>query len=219
VTLVRKTFGCPTRICASHLCSTIISPHVPTMNEASQPSPGSRPTAEEIKHRLQQRKKRNTISCFPCRTRKVKCNKLLPCDTCTKRGHPDLCSYDQPASTGQAQETSRAPTGRPLSLQRDTAVPSSSRTSDPDNEGRKSLPPTPRTRDAVSSNYLSTPVVAPSSATYPEIEDSRSNVENGIMPILGLRDAPSAYPFHPVESQSSKFDMYNTLPSDREIVK
>ncbi|KAK1641482.1 hypothetical protein BDP81DRAFT_419049, partial [Colletotrichum phormii] len=33
-------------------------------------------------------------SCVPCRERKVKCDKELPCSTCDKRGHPDLCEYE-----------------------------------------------------------------------------------------------------------------------------
>lgn len=35
----------------------------------------------------------NPRSCLPCRERKVRCNKQLPCLTCEKRGHPDLCDY------------------------------------------------------------------------------------------------------------------------------
>ncbi|OBR05624.1 Fungal specific transcription factor [Colletotrichum higginsianum IMI 349063] len=40
----------------------------------------------------------NPKSCLPCRERKVKCDKKLPCSTCDKRGHPDLCDYDDKTS-------------------------------------------------------------------------------------------------------------------------
>lgn len=44
-------------------------------------------------------------SCLPCRERKVRCDKQLPCLTCEKRGHPDLCDYE--SSTGQSPGTQR----------------------------------------------------------------------------------------------------------------
>lgn len=50
--------------------------------------------------RLRQRKQRRVTSCFPCRDRKVNCDKGQPCDTCKERKHPDLCSYDRVPSIG-----------------------------------------------------------------------------------------------------------------------
>jgi hypothetical protein len=32
-------------------------------------------------------------ACYPCKKRKVKCDNTLPCQTCQKREHPNLCSY------------------------------------------------------------------------------------------------------------------------------
>lgn len=37
---------------------------------------------------------RSRKSCLPCRERKVRCDKELPCSTCKKRDHPDLCAYE-----------------------------------------------------------------------------------------------------------------------------
>ncbi|PTB39101.1 uncharacterized protein TrAFT101_008098 [Trichoderma asperellum] len=39
------------------------------------------------------RRFRAAKACYPCRRRKVKCNFGQPCDSCTIRGHPDLCNY------------------------------------------------------------------------------------------------------------------------------
>jgi hypothetical protein len=36
---------------------------------------------------------RQAISCFPCRTRKLKCNGQKPCTQCTRRGGDDGCNY------------------------------------------------------------------------------------------------------------------------------
>ena len=37
------------------------------------------------------RKTRGLRSCFPCRHRKVRCDGHVPCASCVKRGHRELC--------------------------------------------------------------------------------------------------------------------------------
>ncbi|TVY32581.1 hypothetical protein LSUB1_G007782 [Lachnellula subtilissima] len=51
---------------------------------------------KEIRQLLHKRTKRARTSCYPCRTRKVKCDKGLPCENCSKRGYPELCSFTGP---------------------------------------------------------------------------------------------------------------------------
>ena len=47
-------------------------------------SPGRRPS-----------KKRKVLSCYACRNRKMKCDRLYPvCSRCQKSGRPDQCTYD-----------------------------------------------------------------------------------------------------------------------------
>ncbi|KAK4635947.1 Fusarisetin A cluster transcription factor fsa6 [Fulvia fulva] len=36
---------------------------------------------------------RETLTCNPCRSRKLKCDKDIPCSSCTKRGEAEACSY------------------------------------------------------------------------------------------------------------------------------
>ncbi|KAL2860752.1 putative C6 transcription factor [Aspergillus lucknowensis] len=43
------------------------------------------------------RKARQPKACYPCHTRKVKCDRNLPCDGCVKRDHAELCSYERPS--------------------------------------------------------------------------------------------------------------------------
>ncbi|KAK8107275.1 uncharacterized protein PG998_009288 [Apiospora kogelbergensis] len=45
-----------------------------------------------------EKRNRPPVSCEPCRTRKLKCNRSLPCDTCNKRGKSSLCVYAPNAS-------------------------------------------------------------------------------------------------------------------------
>jgi hypothetical protein len=42
------------------------------------------------------RKVRDPKACYACHRRKVKCDRNLPCDSCVKRDHPELCSYERP---------------------------------------------------------------------------------------------------------------------------
>lgn len=49
-----------------------------------------------IRHK---RKAREPKACYPCHTRKVKCDRNLPCDGCVKRDHAGLCSYERPSKT------------------------------------------------------------------------------------------------------------------------
>ncbi|KAI5288396.1 hypothetical protein KEM54_005240 [Ascosphaera aggregata] len=47
------------------------------------------------------RKAREPKACYPCHTRKVKCDRKLPCEGCVKRDHTDLCTYERPTKKRQ----------------------------------------------------------------------------------------------------------------------
>ncbi|KAF7895848.1 hypothetical protein EAF00_005863 [Botryotinia globosa] len=59
----------------------------------------------------QRRKKNNKTSCYPCRTRKVKCDRCHPCKNCSIRGYSELCSFAETvaceSSSHNAVATSR----------------------------------------------------------------------------------------------------------------
>lgn len=70
------------------------------------------------------RKARKARVCFPCRQRKVKCDRGTPCQRCIDREHPELCSYQQTpktrpldpnllSSSADASARALAPEGRP----------------------------------------------------------------------------------------------------------
>ncbi len=185
---------------------------------------------EENRERLRQRKKRRTISCFPCRDRKVKCDKSQPCNTCIQRSHPDLCTYEKGVggpSTGYESLGSHispsfgvtSPTS-PACVQlpaNDYSQHSESRTID-NSIGMTIL-------KATSSSIVQAPFLGehaiPSFARAQADSNGISigggdNVEGGLLPILGIWDTGT-----PVEASSTdglgKF--YEGLPSDREIIK
>ncbi|CAI7663727.1 unnamed protein product [Penicillium glandicola] len=53
-----------------------------------------------------EKRNRPPLSCEPCRTRKLKCNRLAPCDTCIKRNVQSSCLYASNAVRGKTN-TSR----------------------------------------------------------------------------------------------------------------
>lgn len=55
------------------------------------------------------RKAREPKACYPCHTRKVKCDRNLPCDGCVKRDHADLCSYERPSKKRQTNTSYLGP--------------------------------------------------------------------------------------------------------------
>jgi hypothetical protein len=48
-----------------------------------------KPRDEDDSHR--HKRKRQTTSCEECRRRKIKCDRVLPCGPCTRRGEANLC--------------------------------------------------------------------------------------------------------------------------------
>ena len=43
------------------------------------------------------RKQREYKACYPCRSRKVKCDQNVPCKSCIDRHHPEYCTYHPPS--------------------------------------------------------------------------------------------------------------------------
>lgn len=83
------------------------------MDSTPRPSPNtpSRDSASlkdllRSRHQTRNGVRGNPRSCLPCRERKVKCDKQLPCSVCEKRGHADLCDYG--GSTLQSHSTQRS---------------------------------------------------------------------------------------------------------------
>ncbi|KAI1748519.1 hypothetical protein F4782DRAFT_516922 [Xylaria castorea] len=55
----------------------------------------------DIGSRKAEKRNRPPLSCEPCRTRKLKCNRNLPCDSCVRRSKSSLCHYASNASLGR----------------------------------------------------------------------------------------------------------------------
>lgn len=61
------------------------------------------------------RKVRGIRSCFPCRHRKVRCDGQVPCFSCLKRNHPELCRV--PNASGAEERAQRSSPGSSIDLE------------------------------------------------------------------------------------------------------
>ncbi|KAL2845652.1 fungal-specific transcription factor domain-containing protein [Aspergillus pseudoustus] len=59
--------------------------------------------SELLKHK---RRSRSIRSCFPCRHRKIRCDGQVPCSSCVKRNHAELCRVPISSRTGRQEESS-----------------------------------------------------------------------------------------------------------------
>ncbi|BDD61745.1 hypothetical protein MAP00_006772 [Monascus purpureus] len=80
---------------------------------------------QEVNRVLQlKRKQREARACYPCRQRKVKCDNGHPCRTCSKRGHPEICTYDIGSpSHGRQSSLERSRSVRSKQVSRDIGSP------------------------------------------------------------------------------------------------
>ncbi|KAI1386867.1 fungal-specific transcription factor domain-containing protein [Hypoxylon trugodes] len=78
----------------------------PTPPSAATSSSGHSP---EEQFRVVRRRNRVPLSCYPCRTRKLKCNRGTPsCENCVKRGDTQSCVYATPTSRRKNQSSAGA---------------------------------------------------------------------------------------------------------------
>ncbi|XXG98616.1 hypothetical protein Hte_004941 [Hypoxylon texense] len=78
----------------------------PTPPSATTSSSGHSP---EEQFRVVRRRNRVPLSCYPCRTRKLKCNRGSPsCENCIKRGDTQSCVYAAPTSRRKNQSSAGA---------------------------------------------------------------------------------------------------------------
>lgn len=131
-------------------------------------------------------------SCYPCRERKVRCDKSQPCSTCLKQGYPDLCQYKR-TDGGHAEAQRRHRSG---------AQPRPS----PDIPNRATFTPTPTITQQYSPALLANPgsaveselpgssgIVALSGGSHDGAQPIQDNAQHhqqafgsGIMPLLGV---------------------------------
>lgn len=179
----------------------------------------------------------NPRSCLPCRERKVKCDNQLPCSTCEKRGHPDLCDYESSPrqslgtlrstaqSAGRTRVTSRTPDLSRESRGADAAIidqnkgqagelhlPSHSVHVTANADAVSSSRNASTTRDTSDGLFLADTsvvnMVRRRSIRSRDDPARQSAFETGILPLLGVS-----------KDDNASILSYQSLPSDQEIVR
>jgi hypothetical protein len=239
------------------------------MNEAF---PGS---DEEMRQLLRQRKKRIRTSCYPCRTRKVKCNRGSPCENCTQRGYPELCTFNaEPNHRPRGLPSGSSTVSKRQSIERDARSKSqephdfshqsrqsrSYQTVPSDTSDSLAVPASPsvglsyelhvaaerQTPNAATGGRVNGRAITDEAEQQDTTEpflgtdsmpqflrdqaplrgsshDTPSNtIEDAIMPMLGLGQEKSTYPFllgSQRSLQGADTDIQQSVPTDREVFR
>jgi hypothetical protein len=59
-----------------------------------------------------QRRQRAVLSCNDCRRRKLRCDRVLPCNRCIKGGIADICAYEPETHSPTSKNSSQRPLKR-----------------------------------------------------------------------------------------------------------
>lgn len=69
------------------------SSHASTEATGSAPLTSLTPTVTSASPPVTNKRPRPVLSCLECRRKKLKCDRLLPCNQCNKSGHSAQCAY------------------------------------------------------------------------------------------------------------------------------
>jgi hypothetical protein len=182
-----------------------------------------RRTEGEARQILRQRKRRNRTSCYPCRSRKVKCDRQLPCDTCIKRGYPELCSFHTPTDVAgllsPSLHGSQSSTARQLPIPADLDA---AKVAEPLQNNILSKQISTRRNPFLGENSMPSFLQQEESQPSATYSSPSKTIEDAILPILGLEKSSSPYPF-PTGSEGtlseSELDPRNFLPAKYEIIR
>ncbi|KID82237.1 phenylacrylic acid decarboxylase [Metarhizium guizhouense ARSEF 977] len=157
----------------------------------------------------QKRRARGPSACYPCKKRKVKCDGSVPCQTCRKRQHPQICTYDL---SMHPQRASMA-----ASVQDDTtrsALPVG-----PGEAGRVSSEPS-SLPDENSKNYVYSGDNSFVSILGSRASGANDSVAGELTSVLGLQNTFDIYPFMDSKTPHDRWKLLlAVLPQRAEVLK
>ncbi|CAM1508921.1 Fc.00g026600.m01.CDS01 [Cosmosporella sp. VM-42] len=175
-----------------------------------QEVPGDGMTPEQATRIIHShRRVRYGTACWPCRQRKVKCDRKKPCENCLKREHPRLCSY-KPSPSKVKRKT---PAYLSLPHQNDSS-------NDESQDDQQTIANSPDLGDPGALRFLgrnSIPFLLQEQTSSPINQEG--TVSQDIQSILGL---DTSAPFPLMSSRHLQMiaqDISDALPSNREVIK
>lgn len=184
----------------------------------------------EIDRVLRRRRLSQVKSCYPCRQRKVRCDHKQPCQTCQKRGHPEICAYGI-----DAPDMRRVRRAKESSMPRHTRQTQDYAHSRPPLHANASQSPPVRDQ-----TVQLTPSAQPHCATHNDIEpaaqihqsrggsvlavldrvsqDSPGQMRRDAVPVLGLSNTLDMSPFaKPKTAQELWVALLKIIPQQEEL--
>ncbi|PYH95464.1 phenylacrylic acid decarboxylase [Aspergillus ellipticus CBS 707.79] len=184
----------------------------------------------------QKRNQREARACYPCRQRKVKCDSTLPCRTCRRRGHPQICVYDKAmpgvkyARNGSQQ--SRSTATAPRDVNRTPTVQPGPSDLEPQPQPAPRSQPVPHLQQG---QYYANPVpssdgpdnelVYSGDNSVVSILRNRTQDANGSMArevgsVLGLQNTYDCYPFMEFKTPHDRWrELLRIIPQRTELLK
>ncbi|KAK4066215.1 transcriptional regulator family: Fungal Specific TF [Trichoderma aggressivum f. europaeum] len=147
-----------------------------TLSTSSQPIQASMSLQQkEIDRVLHLRRISQARSCYPCRQRKVKCDHGQPCQTCRKRGHPEICSYNVGTPEKKRGRRAKAAAAAAVSTASHRgAVQRGGSEPEPESEPEAGLEPPRRNDDAGAHGHESEPSLAHTPSSLATTQTSNS---------------------------------------------
>jgi hypothetical protein len=140
-------------------------------------------------------------ACYPCKKRKVKCDKGQPCRTCQKRKHPEICTY------------ALAHSGR-RSASRHSVAGSSSPRSPAIARNEPAYP------GGSSKNYVYSGDNSAVSILRSRASDVNESVAREVGSVLGLQNTFSNYPFMDSKTPLERWkSLLTVIPHRSEVLK
>lgn len=204
---------------------------------------------EEVRLLLRKRKKsrQGGTSCFPCKKRKVKCDRCSPCNNCATRGYPELCSFSEdPAIPSGLSSSINSKRSKPSNAYAEILPAAGQAGEDIDNSATRTHGPQRNSnpslhyesdshiqsdnnrQEALGNVFPLRPTMGSSSVTLPteEVsalpEASSSVIRDAMVPMLGLRESNSLHPALLLNQHTwnkSLAEVQQTLPVDRDIIR
>ena len=150
---------------------------------------------------------RPVVSCLRCRAKKLKCDRITPCENCTKAEIAEPCTYNPKGIAPLASNRGRSPPSNPHNRKSSTPVPSRGEPSlrakshnpkgitlVPSN-GEPSLPPNFPISQAITSapsnGKQPRPADSPDHASFGSLEDVKHRLAK-VEELLGVARAPES---------------------------
>ncbi|OJJ65988.1 hypothetical protein ASPBRDRAFT_201379 [Aspergillus brasiliensis CBS 101740] len=189
---------------------------------------------EEIDRVLRmKRNQREARACYPCRQRKVKCDSTLPCRTCRRRGHPQICVYDQDSSGSKktrntrqrrSSAASRGPNHTPAAEQgldaEPPSLPSERSLPEAQSEPRQYYSTRIPSSDGPDNDIVYSGDNSVLSYLRNRTQDANGSMTREVGSVLGLQNTYGSYPFMDFRTPQDRWrELLRIIPQRAELLK